>query len=219
MDFQTAAQFVTPATNIILTVVFAIGYYVLIRQQQETLNEMREARMSGGRPQVIVQADYKRLPEVDLLVRNVQGGAAREIDFSFSAPAESSDGFVVSELPYFKEGLDFLEPGGEISCYWDSLGSLIPLLKEKGLTDGIVVTVKYYSLGGKSYTNQWRVNPLLFEGYRDSSYKGLEDLARATERISTNVEKLVERQDERQDERRQDQRQDRTAGYGPDNHY
>ena len=164
MSLQLAAQFVTPATNVILTIVFAIGYYVLIRQQRETLNEMQEARMSGGRPQVIVQADYKRLPEVDLLVRNVQGGAAREIDFSFSAPVESSDGFVVSELPYFKEGLDFLEPGGEVSCYWDSLGSLIPLLKEKGLTDGIVVTVKYYSLGGKSYTNQWRVNPLLFEG-------------------------------------------------------
>lgn len=212
MSLQLIAQFVTPATNVLLTIVFAIGYYVLIRQQRETLNEMQEARMSGGRPQVIVQADYNRLPEVDLLVRNVQGGAAREIEFSFSAPVESSDGFIVSDLPYFKEGLDFLEPGGEISCYWDSLDSLIPLLREKGLKDGIVVTVKYYSLGGKNYTNQWRVNPLLFEGYRDSSYKGLEDLARATEKISTNVEKLVDRQDDSQDGY-QAERQDRSTGH------
>jgi len=36
-------------------------------------------------------------------------------------PIESSNGFVISDLPYFKGGMDFLPPDGEISTYWDHL--------------------------------------------------------------------------------------------------
>jgi hypothetical protein len=32
-------------------------------------------------------------------------------------PIKSSNGFVVSDLPCFKYGLDFLPPHGEITCY------------------------------------------------------------------------------------------------------
>jgi hypothetical protein len=74
---------------------------------------MREERLSGGRPQVIVDDSYNRLPEVDIVVRNVKGGAAKDISFEFSAPVESSDGTVISDLTYFKEGMDFLAPDGE----------------------------------------------------------------------------------------------------------
>ncbi len=79
--------------------------------------------------------DYDRLPEVDIVVRNVSQGAARDITFEFSAPVESSEGFVVSELPHFKQGMDFLAPGGEISCRWDDLDTLLPFLKKKGIRE------------------------------------------------------------------------------------
>jgi hypothetical protein len=46
-------------------------------------------------------------------------------------PIESSNGFVLSDLPYFKYGLDFLPPNGEITCYWDELDSLLPFLESK----------------------------------------------------------------------------------------
>ena len=37
---------------------------------------------------------------------------------------ESSDGFVLSELAFFEEGITSLAPGGRIVCYWDELGNL-----------------------------------------------------------------------------------------------
>ncbi len=194
MDLQTLSAIVAPLSNIILGLVFAIGYYLIIRLYKETVGEMREGRLSGGRPQVIVQAEYSHLPEVEIVVRNVAGGAAKEIKFEFSHSVESSDGYVVTDLPYLQYGLDFLEPGGEITCYWDSLDEIIPGLRRRGLDEGIVVTTSYKSLGGTPYTSTWRINPLLFEGYRDSPRKGMEDLVEAVEKLQKDVERASNRE-------------------------
>ncbi len=140
MNVTTIAQLVSAATNLIFVLVIAVGYYMMIKLYRRMvavydrmLHVTEAQRTAMGRPQVIVDDDYARLPEVDLVVRNVSEGAAKEITFEFSSPVESSDGTVVSELSYFRDGLDFLAPGDEISCYWDHLDSLLPLLKGKGL--------------------------------------------------------------------------------------
>jgi hypothetical protein len=93
------AQIVTAVTTVFYAGVFAIGYYLLIRGNRETLREMREQRISGGRPQVVIQARYDRLPMVDLVVRNFGAGVAKDITFAFSNPIEDSTGFILSELP------------------------------------------------------------------------------------------------------------------------
>jgi hypothetical protein len=196
MSLETFSQIAGPISNFLLGLVFAVGYYLIIRLYRETLKEMREDRLSGGRPQVIVQADYKRLPEVEIAVRNVAGGAAKDISFDFSMPIESSDGFVVTDMPYFQYGLDFLEPGGEITCYWDSLEELIPSLRKSDLGDGILVTTKYKSLAGEPYTSTWRINPLLFEGYRSNAHKGMEDLVETVEKIQKDLDALAASREE-----------------------
>lgn len=191
MALQTLTAVAAPLSNVLLGLIFAVGYYISFKLYKQTIGEMQESRLSGGRPQVIVQADYKRLPEVELVVRNVAAGAAKEIKFEFSDTVESSDGYVVSDLRYFEEGLDFLEPDGEIKCYWDSLEDLLPLLKDRGLDGGVIVTVSYKSLAGTKYTDTWRINPLLFEGYRDSSYKGMEELVETVEKIQKDLQELT----------------------------
>lgn len=159
------AQIVTAVTTVFYAAVFAIGYYLLIKGNRETIREMREQRLSGGRPQVLVEADYGRLPMVGIVVR-VTGGSAKDITFGFSAPIEDSSGFVVSDLPYFKDGMNFLGPGAQVACVWDSLENLVTSLREKGLDKGIVVTVFYKDLAGESYQTEWRINPLIYEGNR-----------------------------------------------------
>ena len=116
MDIVTLAPVVTSVTNLLFVVVLAAGYYFTWRVSQTTLQEMRSQRTAMGRPLVIVQEDYESLPELDVAIRNVSEGAARDMEFRFSAPIESSNGFVVSDLPYFKYGLDLLPLHGEITC-------------------------------------------------------------------------------------------------------
>jgi hypothetical protein len=126
---------------------------------------------------------------VDITVRNISQGAAKDITFEFSAPVESSDGTIISDLAYFKDGLDFLAPDGEISCYWDHLDSLLPLLKENGLEGGILVTTRYKDLAGESYETAWNLKPTI---YRDDRYvhpKNMKDLVDAAERIADGIER------------------------------
>ena len=103
------------------------------------------------------------MPSIDLVVRNVSGGSARDITFEFSAPVEDSKGFVVSDLPYLKRGVNFLGPGSHVACFWDDLEPLVASLREKGLDEGISVAVKYRDLTGESYEKRWTINPLLYE--------------------------------------------------------
>ena len=184
MDIVTPAQVVTSVTDLLFVVVLAAGYYFTWRVSQTTLQEMRSQRTAMGRPLVIVQEDYESLPELDVAIRNVSEGAARDIEFQFSAPIESSNGFVVSDLPYFKYGLDFLPPQGEITCYWDELDSLLPYLESKNLQNGIHVTVKYRDLSGALYQSQWRLNPFLYKDTRLVRRKGMGDLVNAVEKMA-----------------------------------
>jgi hypothetical protein len=184
MDILTVAQVVTSVTNLMFVIVLAGGYYFTWRVSQTTLEEMRAQRTAMGRPLVIVQEDYESLPELDVAIRNVSEGAARDIEFDFSVPIESSNGFVVSDLPYFKYGLDFLPPNGEITCYWDELDSLLPFLESKNLQNGIHVTVRYKDLTGDSYQSQWRLNPFLYKDTRLVRRKGMGDLVNAVESLA-----------------------------------
>ena len=181
MDIVTLAQVVTSVTNLLLVIVLAVGYYFTWRVSQTTLEEMRSQRTAMGRPLVIVQEDYESLPELDVAIRNVSEGAARDIEFQFSAPIESSNGFVVSDLPYFKYGLDFLPPQGEITCYRDELDSLLPYLESKDLQNGIHVTVRYKDLSDAQYQSQWKLNPFLYKDTRIVRRKGMGDLVNAVE--------------------------------------
>jgi hypothetical protein len=53
----------------------------------ERMLQLTEAQPTAmGRPQVIVDDDYSRLPEADIVVRNVSEGAARDITLSSPFP-------------------------------------------------------------------------------------------------------------------------------------
>jgi hypothetical protein len=184
VDIVTLAQVITSITNLLFVIVLALGYYFTWRVSQTTLEEMRAQRTAMGRPLVIVQEDYDSLPGLDVAIRNVSEGAARDIEFEFSVSLESSNGFVVSDLPYFKYGLDFLPPNGEITCYWDELDSLLPFLESRDLQNGIHVTVRYKDLTGDSYRSQWRLNPFLYKDTRLVRRKGMGDLVNAVERLA-----------------------------------
>jgi hypothetical protein len=184
------AQIVTAITTVFYAAVFAIGYYLVIKGNREMLREMREQRLSGGRPQVLIEARYSRLPMVDLTVRNFGGGVAKDITFDFSVPIEDSRGFVLSELPYFEEGMSFLGPGEEVACAWDELENLVSSLRERRHNEGILVKVRYEDLAGESYETEWRINPLIYEGNRHvppQNHQAVENLLSALGQVPENT--------------------------------
>src|SRR5215203_2491151 len=134
--------------------------------------EARRARDDEDRPQIIVDADYTGRFTTNIVVRNIGRGVARNITFAFSASLESTSGYDITELPYFRDGINFMAPQTSLPAVWDSYQNVVKNLRAKGLTEGITIT-SYY------------------KGYEDE-VQALQDQAKALERISEDLEVLKE---------------------------
>ena len=188
MDIAVLAQLLSSFA----TLVVAAGILYQGRQA-------RRARDDQDRPQIIVDADYTGRFTTNIVVRNIGHGVARNVTFAFSAPLESTSGYDITELPYFRNGINFMAPQTDLPAVWDSYQNVVENLKAKGLTNGITITSYYEDRQGQRYETEWTINPLLLEGSGYSDYKGyedevqaLQDQARALERISRDLEELKE---------------------------
>lgn len=181
MDLASGAQILS-SFAVLLLAVFA---FVQVMEQ-------RAARIAQDSPQILVDVNYSQRTMINIVVRNIGRGAAKDIRFDFSAPVESSGGQRISDLAYFKEGIAFLAPNTEIATVWDSYADAVEVLKNKGLRNGITVSVKYKDLRGKAYSTRWTINPLILEGSGYADYREFEDLVRALEKISRDIEGLRE---------------------------
>jgi hypothetical protein len=66
----------------------AAGTFILAGLAYSQVREMRAARIAQERPQVIVDVDHSKPPLVNVVLRNIGQGAAKDITFDFSAPME-----------------------------------------------------------------------------------------------------------------------------------
>jgi len=169
--------------------------------------QARKARDDTDRPQIIVDADYTGRFTTNIVVRNIGNGTAKNITFQFSAPLESTSGHDITELPYFKHGINFMAPQTDLPAVWDSYQNVVQNLRDKGLTRGITITSKYEDRNGEPYETEWTINPLLLEGSGYSDYKGyedevqaLQDQAKSLEKISQDLEELKLAVNNRQNE-------------------
>jgi len=126
--------------------------------------EARRTRDDEDRPQIIVDADYTGHFTTNIVVRNIGHGVATNIIFAFSAPLESTSGYDITELPYFKHGINFMAPQTSLPAVWDFYQNVVANLREKGLTAGIIITSHYEDRQGQRYETEWTINPLLLEG-------------------------------------------------------
>jgi len=194
LDLASIAQIASAIGTLVLAALTLV--YVLLTRKM--VKEARETRIAQERPEVIVDADYSDSDVVDVVVRNIGKGAAKDVTFAFSAPMESSlstpkgsEAVPVNELPYFKEGIEFLAPGAEIRALWDTYINLFPLLRDKGISEGITITSRYKSLTDEPYETTWTINPLRLSGTPQVKRRGEHEIAKAVERISKDIHRVV----------------------------
>jgi hypothetical protein len=203
MDAMTIAQVANPFIQTVFIVVMGLGYFFTIRNLRSQVQEMNQARTTGGRPLIIVTEDYENLPTINLIIQNVGPGPAKNITFEFSAPVQSSDGYVLSDLALFQEGITSLAPGGRIVCYWDELENLQQMYQDGGrLERNITVTVEYQDITGGNHSHTWEIDPMLYQGLRTVGYKDISDLV-------DKVEEIAEEWRQQQSEGAQDDEQGR----------
>jgi hypothetical protein len=164
----TLATSIAQIASPILYAAFIVVIYFQLRSARESVQELRQEFLAGGRPVVAVHDEYDTATRsLSVVVENVGQGPAKDVNFEFSRPLESSDGLVISELPLFTIGLTSLSPAARISCFWDDFDDLLAHLRAHDLegTD-FEVTVRYSDLTGASYSNRWDIQPAIYRGLR-----------------------------------------------------
>lgn len=187
MDIVSFAQ-IAAAIGTLALAILTFAYVLFTRSM---VKELRETRLAQERPYVIVDADYEDLPVINIVVRNIGNGPAKDITFDFSTELEESQGRNLSELAYFREGIKFLAPGSEIKAFWDMGHSLIPFLEQKGLDEGITVTSYYRSYMGESYDTHWVIDPLALKGLPSIRRYSTSDMAKALKQLSGDFHKAL----------------------------
>ncbi len=187
MDLASFAQVVNPIIQTVFIVVIGLGYYYTTKAIRSQVDEMARQATTGGRPLIIVSEDYENLPTINLIIQNVGPGPAKNINFHFTSPIESSDGIVLSELTLFQEGITSLAPGARIVCYWDELENLQHLIREGKLERNATVTVEYQDIAGGTYSHDWEVDPGLYEDLRTQGYKNMDDLVASVEHVAEEI--------------------------------
>ena len=144
MDIATLAPIMSSSA----TFCVAVLIYLQLREQ-------RRARNDPTRPLIIVDVDYSGRTTVNVVVRNIGGGAAKSLTFDFSAPMETSKGWDVTQLPYFQNGVNFMAPHTDIVAVWDSFENVLQTLKDRDLKTGITITSNYQDLQGEAFLRFW----------------------------------------------------------------
>jgi hypothetical protein len=180
MTLQVASSILTA----VFIVVVGLGYYYSTMAIRSQVQEMSRESTTGGRPLIIVSEDYQNLPTIQLVIQNVGPGPAKNINFHFSSPIESSDGFVLSDLTLFQEGITSLAPGARIVCYWDTLDNIKPLVQEGRIKRHTTVKVEYQDILGGNYSHDWEIDPGLYADLRTEGQKTMDDLVSAVEHVA-----------------------------------
>lgn len=114
-----------------------------------------------------MDADYRRRGLVDIMIKNVGRGAAKDIRFEFSGPLPTRLGMFpgkdladLREEPIFRDGLDYIAADAEIRMIWDGSVGFWQFLKEQGVDEGIRVTSSFKSLNDNPDSTTWIINPL-----------------------------------------------------------
>jgi len=94
--------------------------YQHVNATRETVSEMKAAREVQERPYIIVDVETPRGWIIAVKAENVGNGAAKDVRFKFDPPMVSSQGYNLSEVGLFKQGLDFFPAGKQISTFFDS---------------------------------------------------------------------------------------------------
>lgn len=165
----------------------AIGAVAAWRSVRET----QLARETQERPYVIMDFDLSDIPIINLVVRNVGNGSAKDVRFNFLKPMITSDGRDIGKLPLFEQGLRFLPAGKEISQFFDMshryLGDERPPIFE--------VSISYFNAQGSiSYEDPpIKLDLSVYKGMHYIRQKDFNDLVKEVGNISKQSQDMVSR--------------------------
>jgi len=180
-NLQLASVMVAMVSSILAAISAAAAW--------RSVREAQLARETQERPYVIMDFDLSDIPIINLVVRNVGNGSAKDVRFNFLKPMITSDGRDIGKLPLFEQGLRFLPAGKEIPQFFDMslryLGDERPPIFE--------VSISYFNAQGSTFFDDppIKLDLSVYKGMHYIRQKDFNDLVKEVGNISKYSQDMV----------------------------
>ena len=174
------------------TLLVAMLTFLNIHLTKKTVDEMKATRISQTRPYMIVDFDIREGTQIiDLVIRNLGKGVAKEPKFAFDPPLQDSRGRILSEMPLFKGKLDFVPPDKEIRQIFDSALSYFGVTPELPTT--FDVSISYFDEKKENeFKDSMKLDLSIYKGLTYIKEKNIGDVVKQLEKIASELRKFVQ---------------------------
>lgn len=176
-DFDQLALFVLVAVTML---------YALFTQQMVV--EMRTARELQVRPCVLVDFEFPRGWLMEVVVKNIGDGPARDVRFRFDHPLLNSQGQDFSEYPLFHESIEFLPPHKEIRAAFDSATKYFG--KKAQLPLKIIGRISYADATGQRHDDPLVIDLSIYKNLSFFGHKDMNDLVKEVEELKRAISQM-----------------------------
>jgi len=175
---------------IIALVTITLLYVIFTHEQavasKRIAEEMKLAREMQTMPSIIAYFDNPRSTLLDLVVKNISHGAAKDVRLKIEPPLCDHKGRDIAELSLFQRGIDFFPPGREFRQIVGVTESFFGEGSQRPLEYNL--TLSYCDVGGNPIPAQ--IIPLDLSVYRDLPIHRESDIDRLTKEVKNLAEKL-----------------------------
>lgn len=175
---------------IIALVAITLVYVIFTHEQAEAskrmADEIKLAREMQTMPSIIAYFDNPRSTLLDLVVKNIGHGAAKDVRLKIDPPLHDHKERNIAELSLFQRGIDFFPPGREFHQIVGVTKSFFGEGSQRPLEYNL--TVSYSDVQGNPVPTQ--IISLDLSVYRDLPIHRESDIDKLTKEVKNLAEKL-----------------------------
>jgi len=179
-------QILLMVTLVLITWRYAVSAHEQAEASRRMAEEMKLVRETQLMPSIVAYFDNPRSTLLDLVVKNIGHGAARDVRLKIDPPLHDHKERDIAELSLFQRGIDFFPPGREFHQIVGVTKSFFGEGSQRLLEYNL--TVSYSDVGGNPVPAQ--IIPLDLSVYRDLPVHRESDIDRLTKEVKNLAEKL-----------------------------
>ena len=185
LSLYEGVQILLMVTLVSITWRYAISAHEQAEASKTMAYEMKLSREMQTVPCIIAYFDNPRSILLDLVVKNIGYGAARDVRLKIDPPLLDHKERDIAELSLFKKGVDFFPPGKEFRQIVGVSGSFFGEGSQRALEYNL--TISYSDAKGDSAT---QIIPLDLSVYRNLPIHRESDIDRLAKEVKNLAETL-----------------------------
>lgn len=186
LSLYEGIQILVSVTLVLITSRYAISAHEQAEASKAMAYEMKLTREMQTTPSIVAYFDNPRSILLDLVVKNIGYGIAKDVRLKIDPPLLDHNGRDIAGLSLFKKGIDFFRPGQEVRQFVDVSTPFFSKNSQRPLEYNL--TVLYSNIGGGPVSAQ--IIPLDLSVYRNLPPHRESDIDRLTEEVKNLAEKL-----------------------------